>query len=381
MANWSLGVGIPIDNRSFKVGSYGEDQLATLYTAGLTLPMNSDNRNLFGTKDTIIVGPSNNASHSGKSETAIVAAIGSDYITLNSSLTYNYAASDYVSGLGNRVAGGWIPQNDYASGLQCLGFDTDGKNHNSAQKFRVVASSPGEGDPVFFKLRQTIDANIFLPSTVYRVGFYYKFILNALDPKLFCNVNDGVNNFVNVTVTGNNTTSYTLFTAIATTNSGNLNSSGNIDVIIEVDSDDEEDCTVFIDQVFIEHAVGTDGATSGVYTFTEQIEPDKLQWERIDSFRRIQLRNLATKIYDSSGTQGKQYMHKITVQFDDVSNTFYDNLLTLWNYQLDGNFLVLHHDVENITPTSYGMMTLSNFRYNHWCEQLVSFTFVFEGVT
>ncbi len=377
MGFWGLSVGVPFDNRSFKIGSYGEDQLGALYTAGLTLPMNSDNRNLFGTKDTIIIGPSNNASHSGKSETATVAAIGSDYITLNSSLTYNYAASDYVSGLGNRVAGGWVPQTDYNDGFKCLGFDTDGKNHNSAQK--ISMTEPTNSTPTRGELRQVIPAGNLLPSVPYRIGFYYKFILDVLAPRFVVRVNDGGTINYDLTVTTNNVPTYTLFTQVATLSATAGNSDGRLDfVIVGSDSADPHQGTAYIDQVFVEHAFGTDGVAQGVYTFTEQVEPDKLQWERVDSFRKIQLRNLATKIYDSSGTPGKQYMHTITVNFDNVSSTFYDNLLTLWNYQLDGNFLILHHDVENIAPTSYGLMTLSNFRYNHWCQELVSFTFVFE---
>jgi hypothetical protein len=390
MSYWSIGVGVPIKNRSFKIGTYGEDQLAAAYTSGVTLSINSDQRNLFGTNDYIVIGPSNNASHIGKSETAKIATVLSNKINLIASLDYNYAVSDYISGIGNKVAAGWSPDNTYANGVRCEGFDHDGKEHNSAQKFRAVWSPSSGTTYEYRRLRQTIVANTFIPFTAYRIGFYYKFVLNILDPELFCVVNDGVSDFINgVLVANNNVSTYTLFTHVATTNSAFAfkvigESAGLIDILIgadQVGAGDPVDGTVYIDQIFLEHAKGTDGAGAGVYTFTEYPEFGSIQWERIDSFRRVQLRNLATKIYDSSGTSGKQYLHKISAQFDNVSEDFYENLIELMNYQLDGNFLVLHQDsVPKITPTLYGIMSITGLKHNMFDLSRVSFTLTFEEV-
>ncbi len=381
MGLWSLGIGIPVKNRSFKSGTYTEDQLGSAYSSGLTMAVNSDNRNLFQADDYIVVGPSNNASHIGRTEPVKITGVGSNYINIANALTYDYAASDYITGVGNRIAAGWIVDNTYNAGIRLLGFDTDGKNHNSAQIFRGIGTPVEVGTDIAFRLRQTIDANIFLPSTVYRVGFYYKFILNALDPKLICVVYDGISDFVaGVTVTTTNVPTYTLFTKVATSNSTAGSPSGVIDVIIYITAGlvEEYDSTVYVDQIFLEHATGTDDAANGVYTFTEYPEFGSIQWGRMDTFKKSQLRNLASKVYNVSGVHGKNYLHKIKAQFDNVSSAFYDNLLVLLNYQLDGSFLVLHHDILGLPPTSYGLMTLSGYRNNMFDRSKISFTFTFE---
>ncbi len=381
MELWSLGVGIPVKNRSFKSGTYTEDQLGSVYSSGLTLAVNSDNRNLFQADDYIVVGPSNNASHIGRTEPVKISEVGSNYINLASALTYDYVASDYITGIGNRIAAGWVLPNPYSDGVRCLGFDTDGKNHNSAQIFRLIATPAEENEIEHYRFRQIIPANEFIISTVYRVGFYYKFILNSLNPVLYCVVADSAGDFVNrALVTNTNVPTYTLFTKVATSSSYVASRTyGVIDIIISIEGIIEQyDGTAYIDQVFLEHATGTDDVANGVYTFTDYPEFGSIQWGRMNTFKKSKLRNLASKVYNVSGVSGKNYLHKIKAQFDNVSSAFYDNLLVLLNYQLDGGFLVLHHDILGLPPTSYGLMTLSGYRNNMFDRSKVSFTFTFE---
>ncbi len=367
-AYWQAGVAVPVPNHSFRFGTYKSDTLNSAYASGLTLHVNSDLRNFYAASDYIVVGPNT----SGISEARQITAVNATNIVVLNSLDNNYAVSESISGIGRQLAAAWSAQQTYASGLICQGINNAGKEDNSAQKFRSTLTN---GNVI---LRNTIDAGNLIESTVYRHGFYYKYIKTDSVASLKNRVHDGSSYFMaaaNVAVSDVST--YTSYTRTGTTSaSGMIGNNSYIDIY--VDGDTPVDVNATIDHVFLEHATDTDDAASGFYTFTEYPEQNSIRWNRISALQPVVLRNFQRKIFDSSGSEGRQFFHSISARFENVSSTFYNNLNQLLNWQAKGNYLSLHMEIPKIPPTLIGVMTLTDLGQNIWDSSKISVTLNFE---
>ena len=377
MSYWQLGIACPIKNNSFKFGAYKSAQLSGAYTSGLTIDVNDDLRNDFTAGEYIVVGQSTNTTTTnvGKSESAKLATVGTAHVTITSSLTYDYLSTDAISGLGRRSPSGWTVDN-YTKNCTALGINHDGKNDRSAFKWSKTYLA---GD-LYGDVKQTITAGNILSNTVYRFGMYCKFNITGGTPTLDTTVKEDSDSSFMTGTTAKNTdvSTYTLYSRVGTTSSS-LDGAGLVDVYITAGT---AACsgTAWIDQVFLEHATGTDDSSAGFYTFTEYPEQNSVTWARVTPLAKVIMRNFERKIYDASGSGGKQYLYSIRCKFDNVSSTFHNNLKELENSMLEGSLLVFHHDIPNIPPVLTGVMGLSGEKWNMWDKTKVSFDFNFEEV-
>ncbi|MBC8527294.1 MAG: hypothetical protein H8D22_10680, partial [Candidatus Cloacimonetes bacterium] len=155
---------------------------------------------------------------------------------------------------------------------------------------------------------------------------------------------------------------------------------------------------VSLDNVYFEHARGTDDAASGVYTFDDIPDRGSVLFSQREFYNTITLANNKTVRYDPSGCGGHEIKWDCEAKFTATPMTLWANLQILKRWQDRGNLLVFHpggdytvdtspyiqHIIsrgETVPPVIYGYMELIPDPHDHWdLLNRISFTFKFYEV-
>ena len=367
MAFWTMGVGVPIKNNSFRFGtkkettfSAGEAVAQTVLSVTETSPTLS---NLLKANDRVLLGPNS----SGQSETALISTTGSGTITVSSGITYAYSSGDSVTFIGTRLAEAWSLSGTFAG---ITSIDGGGKDDDYAQ---CLDFGGANGARKFYQtISQVAGLSQFEPDTKYRFGCWLD---NAgSSPSVTLAVNDGHDDVI--TGTKGACTDFTAYTDTGTT--GTSSEVGAGEVYIAWNSGTVS--TFNVDCVFLEHASDTDDAANGVYTFDEYPVLGSVAVETRETEIETQLLNNTLAIFDPFNSQGKEIKHTVTAEFGFCAQTFMDNLTKLQRWQRKGNLLTLHTDLDNIPPVLYGKMYITNRRKDMYDVTRSSFTFTFKEV-
>lgn len=370
-----MGVAVEVKNPSFRWGTEKQTTVRTAYvpaTSLTTLAVNTTTPTLvqiFKAKDRILVGPSADTTDSGRMETVQITASASNTFTLKNALTYDYAVSDEVGGIGSNLAGGWTP----AGNVVLAGIDGGGKDDDYAQKINFGAAT---SDYLEQTGLATLETN-----TVYRVGCYLRSATGLSNDKIKVKVHDGSSYFIGSTtsVAMDSKTSYTRYTDTGTTSSTWTALSAaaiRFEYFLGTPDDVEIDC------VWLEHAKGTTAASSGFYTFTE-VPNLGIQWGREQQFSSRRLANNTLRRYASSGAGQKSRKHFAEMQFSWASQAFWDTLMVFQNWQEQGQLLSFHPFIDDLPPVMVGVMDIienNKAKKEQWDLAQHSFTLIFMEV-
>ena len=367
MAYWTMGVGVPIKNNSFRFGTKKETTLnGSAAAAQKTITVDNTSptvAQILKAYDRFLIGPNS----SSQSETGLVASVSGAIITAVSNLTYSYADEDPITFIGSNLAEAWLISGNVTPG----GIDGGGKDDDYAQNFAYGAANTN-------KLYQTLSTvaglSLFEANTVYRFGCFVD-VAGSSTPTIAIGVNDGDSTFITgfKVASGGSFDTYT-----DTGTSGDLADIGVGEIAFLYSSGTVT--AVNIDCVFLEHASDTDDAASGVYTFDEYPALGSVAVETRETEIEAQLLNNTLAVFDPFNSQGKEIKHTVTAEFGFCAQTFMDNLTKLQRWQRKGNLLTLHTDLDNIPPVLYGKMYITNRRKDFYDVTRSSFTFTFKEV-
>jgi len=369
MAYWTMGVGVPIKNNSFRFGtkkettfSAGEAALQTILSVTETSPTLSK---LLRANDRVLLGPNS----AGQSETALVSSTGSGTITIPSpGVTYAYSSGDPVTFIGTRLAEAW----DISGTHTPASIDGGGKDDDYAQQ---LSFGGVDGARKFYQTLSTVAGlSQFEATTVYRFGCNLD--VAGSSAVVGVAVNDGSSDFITGTASAAGYSSLASYTDTGT--SAAIGSLGAGEIYFDYDSGTVD--TVNIDCVYLEHASGTDDAASGVYTFDEYPALGSVGIETRETEIEAQLLNNTLAVFDPFNSQGKEVKHTVTAEFGYCAQTFMDNLTVLLRWQRKGNLLTLHTALDNIPPVLYGKMYITNRRKDMYDVTRSSFAFTFKEV-
>jgi len=403
-----------IKNRSMR---YGTDRTGTLANSVTTstnpitiTDTDPDLDMLLRSGDRIVLGPSTDVDYLGKSEVVIVSSVSGNEVTLTSTTDYGYANGDPISFTGTRLAGNWnlalspgggTGNDSYILPLEITNENSPegGMSDNFYQKIQMKFADDTYN---YCEIRQAL-GNVLIPEAYYRLGLYYKASFPgdpAVDWILRAKINDTTvagSPFLEGVITrgsSGNTDSWTEFTK-----TDNVSSSPTVcNIAIYLYRNNETNAsyaTFYFDDIWLEHAVGTDDANSGVYTFDGYPDGNGYETAIIETSQRQTLANSNKYVFDPTG-QGRgirKWMVRGT--FTNAPMTLWNNLLILKQWQDRGYPLVFHIDGdydetnsyyiqrsgEKVPPTMYGFMKITPTTRGIWdIQNRISFNFEFEEI-
>jgi len=405
-----------IKNNSFRYGTYLVTTIATTVTSGLTVVITAtdpDADQVLRAGDRIQFGPSTHVNNVGASETGVLASISTNTLTMTANLTYDYMSTDPISFIGTALAGSWNIQG---------GSGAIDENDIAPQSITSVAGDGGFADSYWQQIKMGFPntdltelrfsqdlGDVLFNGYVYRAGVFYKInwgsIPNDTDHnyslKMKVRDNDSPHSLFNSFVNSRNAqvgseavgnvTVWTEWNATGTTSSPDRCW---IVVFLDRGSElaDANMATIDIDDVYIEHAIGTDDAASGVYTFDDDPTMPGFVFTPLDAYKITMLANNRRVRYDPTGQGRGIRKWECSAEFDNVTMTMWKNLLILKQWQDRGNLLVFHPGGDYVSGTSlynqpagervpgaiYGFMELTAKPRDTWdLLNLASFTFKF----
>ncbi len=399
---FKLGVAIPIRNYSFTdpLVYYGEvnntistgDTSITIHNiniADLDSLVGSGNKIRLESTHTLNIGASEEVEISSISE-----ASNTYTLSLNDTISFYYKPADEVSGLSKHYPGGWEFTRDSATITNynlCRLLDPDTtssyETHIAADDFysfkmRVVT---GKESTVLF--RQTLATDLLLPLTYYRIGGIFKVLwgsgiaLSAINVSLHETTPPGkfIDDLVLISDNPDQPITWTQFnSAVGQTIANPSACVPEFHVFNNVTSGD---CLLYMDTFYVEHAKNTDGDTDAVFTFTEYPVFKSESWIQQQFDKPVEQKDGTVKYFNTTGRLTPKWTY--SCNFEQVTETFYNNLETLLQWQREGSYLILHtaETIENyLPPVLMGKMTIRNVRQSSFDLSRKDFTFIFEAI-
>ena len=337
---FEMGVAVQIKNHSFRFPSWYADVLDGACNASETVQIANatDQAQVLGVGDRIILGPNS----SGVCESGIIAAISSPTldspnITLTEVTTNNFAIGDHVTGVGTNLGGAWDVG---LSGATPGGIATvRGKDDRFCQRIQLAGADD--------ELKQTLDDDEFIADTKFRVGCYYK----QSAGNFYLQVHDGNSPFINK-ICNDTTNAWVAVMDTGTCVNGTISDS-------YIRFFYKEASTFYVDCVFLEHAHGTDDAADGFYTFTEYPDFGSVSWRRRTGERKQTLLDGTMRGWSIASSLGDSIQkYTLRAHFSHVSQTFFDNLMILKEWQMRGRLLTLHPNIDDLPPVLVGFMSI-----------------------
>jgi len=398
---YAMGVAAPIPNYRFIQGSIVEGTLNGSHENINTLTINTtspdirfyvvgyDDYPLF--PDKVIIGPSSyDDEHQPKGATEewiIRDATSSTSLTLlrkenETTLRYKYKDGDPFTIYSHRFPQGWTTTNDYGNII------TYPLNQFVPEE-NIFFGERSMFDDFSFNMKMTCnwiplinDVNVSLSlgdilksNTVYRLGIRYKgYCEISKYTYLYVDAEDSITeDRIRISKTSgwatnvddaewNEDTGYGLFSGTEDT------SDLNITITTHYETTDARPLYLKFDYIFLEHAAETSGEDEGVYTFTEQPAMGSTGYtfrETADEHSDIQYKSKRFNWYG---------------MFENVSTSFYKNLMVLDYYQKLGHKMFFHTNEEfgsNLPPLLKGIFKISNLTQKHWDPKRLSFRFDF----
>jgi len=402
---YAMGVAAPIPNYRFIQGSIvegtlnGSNQASSVLSINATTPdirlqaVEHSDYPLF--PDKVIVGPSSYDGEDqpkGATEEWDIDYMewGTRFILLDkeneNKLRYKYNDGDPFTVYGHRFPQGWTTSNSYGTSVgnmltYPLNQFVPEENTFFGEKsmfddfsFNLVMYSkvnPGTTNPIVtLSLGDVLKSN-----TVYRFGVRYKgYATSANDPNLCVTAKDKITgDKIQIPKTNGWSTEVDNAIWIESTNYGlfsGTEDTSDLDITIEMTSDSSQVKPLYLkfDYIFLEHAAETSGEDEGVYTFTEQPAMGSTGYtfrETADEHSNIQYKSKRFNWYG---------------MFENVSTSFYKNLMVLDYYQKLGHKMFFHTNEEfgsNLPPLLKGIFKISNLTQKHWDPKRLSFRFDF----
>ena len=410
-----LGVSVPIRNRKYR---FGTSWTNTLSVAG---PQGAPGSKYFtsqaasftpvwprqcfeNTISKILVGPSTNpANLSAREILTVSSVVHPNQINVIENPQFLYAIGDPISGLGDRMPGGWQLYSDAGTPTH-VEIEPQGIRDKSFGASQVLR---GVYDAFHFRLdindsdnqhvEQRFDAGAFLGNTQYLLGFFYKIVFPpSAGPEFHVQLSmSGTTNIINEVVrlqVGGDVTNWTYWRSTTSEDVGSF-ATGVNGVSVENPTTPlvlrlpkpvggiPNDFTLWLDSPFICHAQGTDGYLAGIYTFEELPAYQSGNWAFRTFVREAELANGDLISYDPTGGGGRIRKWTFTCRFVNISDAFLSQLLILQEWQDEGNDLVLVTNEErhgvSFPVAMVGRMELSGIGREHWDLTQRSFTFTF----
>jgi len=362
MAFWTMGVGVPIKNNSFRFGTKKETTLNGSAAAAQKV-INVDNTsptiaNLLKSDDRFLIGPNS----SSQSETGLIYSVSVAEITAQGNLTYSYADEDPITFTGTLLPEAWT----VSGSLTPYGISYYGVGSGKDDDYCIYGLGAGSG---YFEqqIAKFAGLSVLEASTKYRGGGYFADGNSVGDFSIYDDTPGSA--FLTVALNGGG---WAARTATGTTSA--------TPEVCYVRIESTGVGLIGADCLFLEHAVGTDDAANGVYTFDEYPVLGSVAVETRETEIETQLLNNTLAVFDPFNSQGKEIKHTVTAEFGFCAQTFMDNLTKLQRWQRKGNLLTLHTDLDNIPPVLYGKMYITNRRKDFYDVTRSSFTFTFKEV-
>ena len=392
----------PIKNRDFNEGTYKRTTLNANCLASSTVAVTATSPaidQILRSPDLIQIGPSTYAGSEGATETATVSSVTApSTITINSALTYNYSSGDPVSFVGSRLGGSWgLSSSDSANiapakitvfPSEATSIVTYGYADNWAQglQFKVTGHS----------ISQQL-GDVLSPSAVYRAGVFVQTVTFAATGNagdiVSLRVHDGVTAKVNLSMfAGVDNTTWVEKSAVSSA----ISSTPTACTFSIHYTKAANNCIVLFDLPYLEHAINTDDAANGVYTFDDEPDYNSIVCTpRMDRYSVNTLANGDEVRFDPTGRGNGSIKYDITAEFTDAKNETYNNLMLLKRWQDMGNLLVFHvggdytvntspfvqRSGEIVPPVMYGWMEITPKSERLWdLINYTSFSFKFHQV-
>lgn len=386
MSYWKMGVGVPITNNSFGFGTrvYAKLSLSNFQgnssffykeDYGTALGLDDGLVKFLRPGDRIRVGPSSQPGYEGSFEDFVLVGISPDIIACNAAANVNFMADDPIIGVGTNCPGGWIP---YEGGTLNMGGIT---NHTLVQ----LTTSPGylNRHSVQFSgsglsrngFRWNFDLDDYVPSTYYRMGYWYQMVTASGLGYLCCELIGG-GSLVNTNNTTTDASTWTEIKGKVGNKTPSTAGSGFYTWLCITNTGGGGTVTANVDHFYIEHATQTDDETSGVYTFNDYPQLGSRQFRILGPSKYFRLANKRLARNTVGSDIHKRYF--VSASFKDVTTSLRDNLEVLVDWQDLGKPLVLHHDIPSVPPNLYGIMTIKDVSMGHWSGGVCSFSIEFE---
>ena len=396
----SLGVAVPLYNSSFRYGAdfYGEvattisknDTSCTLTNISL-----SEFENLVGDNDMILLGPSTHTLNPGATEEikidGNISKSGSNY-TLNTSdaINYYYKPTDSISGVSSYFPQGWSFTRNSATVTKyklCRLLDSDiGSNYETGiagDDFYCLKIKYSGTSTSSQSIYQILDTDLLLPSTYYRIGGTYKIKWDAgIGASLFALTlyDSTAGAVINQNYLFNYSASQPITWTLFNSSVGQSISNPSACKVYFTHNTPSgiSGCTLYLDAVYVEHAKDTDGDSSAVYTFTEMPLFGSESWQFEDFQKKLEAKDGGLRFFNTTGRMTERAV--FSCSFENVSQSFFENLNTLRQWQLEGENLVLHttENATSILPSILiGKMELNKIRQGSYDKTKKSFDFIF----
>lgn len=111
-----------------------------------------------------------------------------------------------------------------------------------------------------------------------------------------------------------------------------------------------------LDCVAVCHSAETDDASSGIWTMDEYPEDESIRPSQRNQSQGVYLPNQSLRV---SWPGGDDVKWKIGCQFRNVSQSMFDNLRILNDWQKRGNHLILRTFLDDLPPFLYGVMSMT----------------------
>lgn len=118
-------------------------------------------------------------------------------------------------------------------------------------------------------------------------------------------------------------------------------------------------------------------ANPGVFTFTEYPMQNTIRIDELDTEARIRLADGSFKNFYPMSDADKSKLFQITCRFANVSETFWNKLMVLRDWQRRGNLLNLHPKHNDLPTVMTGYMSINNVVKDHWDLTRRSFDLTF----
>ena len=360
-----MGVAVPLRNPSFRLPTSWNGLLSAGVASGNKVFVvdsgdPGDPVNFLSPGDKAYIGPSGDADNEGQTESFVVSSVAANQITTVDNSTIDFADNDAISAIGNLCSGGWIPSNiDTLYDIEVIGGGYGGAiGSGYLDNYRLKFDQNTDGG----RINQAINKKWFLVGQ-YRGGVFAKAATVGAADSVRFRVSNGTSEFMNFNIINAVLTAWTPVDSFA---GSAVVGSGSPYIRFYYRRSGGESAGLQLDDVFLEHALGTDGAAAGAYTFDWDPESESIQINAIDGMQSHRLPVNTTRFFSPADLGDRTPRWSISASFSQVSQTFYDNLRQFKYWQNKGWLLNLHTGLKDIPPTLTGRMTLSSIRKNQW---------------
>lgn len=346
--------------------------------------------------DKIIIGPSSVENYYGAKETKTIAAIHSSYIQLAEELDNLYAVDDPIGGYGSVIPAGW----NYSAGVNNSPFSPSvqwypyggivdqhsliasakiGDGFSNRYRFYINwASSEGSGASGNYPYFYRNYGDELIDNTYYRLGCYIK-VADTSFNTVRMKVNDGSSDFITLTL------SYSVANKWREIEGAQISASNVSGCLLYIYQNSTDDGWILIDNLYMEHAKYTSGASAGVYTFTELPDLGSEIWNKVSETEFKIKRTMSGSGYAQQEAGLGDAVEKFVYQmhFENVADTFHADLRRLIEWQKFGYNLIFHPNsylAFHTKPVVYCNMTITNEKYSMFNHENISFDLIIEEV-